>query len=107
MGTDKQSARRTCHRKPEPFENVGEFSDAGSHGDSPPVAGLHRSSFSRGMKVIAGWGSMPAHTTCARTKHITKQHEAVRGEADHTRATRMPLVRTVGFLRLESNGELT
>ena len=33
MGGHKQSARRACHRKAQPFENVGEFSDAGSHGD--------------------------------------------------------------------------
>ena len=31
----KQPARRACHRKPKAFKNVGELSNAGSHGGSP------------------------------------------------------------------------
>ena len=31
----KQPARRACHGKPKTFQNVGDFSNAGSHGGQP------------------------------------------------------------------------
>jgi hypothetical protein len=35
MGAHKQSARRSSHRKPKPFQDMGKFSYAGSHRRNP------------------------------------------------------------------------
>jgi hypothetical protein len=35
MGTDEQPAGRASHGKPDPFQKVREFPDAGSHGVTP------------------------------------------------------------------------
>src|ERR1700683_1180509 len=65
MGGDKQSACRSSHRKPDAFQHMGRFSDAGSHFHHLRIATAKVEQFSAVWKTLMGRYSTETRTTPA------------------------------------------